>query len=274
MAHIPSQEPYLHPYSYVPAPPRISGTAMPHGVFLSTGTASTASALSLVVTGLFIVTLGAFSLVPTYMVAWTIEQLIHVPLAAVVLQIGGPADPVTAALAHMGVNVLSFLMFLVVLRASPLAGYHAAEHMTVHAIEHFGVQGWQEHVEAMPRAHLRCGSNLLSGILPALLLGAPLLAVAPPVALLVALGGWYTRRRLGFFLQNYFTTKPPSRRQREAGIAAGESVLRQWLADPAPTMSRARAMWLRGMPQMVMGVAAAVWILEPLVQRLHLWLDW
>lgn len=274
MAHISSEEPYLHQHSYLPAPPRISGTAMPHGVFLSTGTASTASALSLFLTGLSIVTLGAVSLVPTYVIAWGLEQLTHISLAAIVLQIGGPAEPLTGALARMGINVLSFLMFLVVLRASPLAGYHAAEHMTVHAIEHFGVRGWEDRVAAMPRAHLRCGSNLLSGILPALLLGAPLLSVEPAVALLLAVAGWYTRHHVGFFLQNRFTTKPPSRRQLAAGIAAGQSVLQQWLADPSPALSRARSLWLRGMPQMVMGVAVAIWVLEPLARRLHLWLDW
>jgi len=274
MANVSSEEPYLHQPAYAPAPPRISGTAMPHGVFLSTGTASTASAPSLVLTGFAIVALGGLSLVPTYIVAWLLEQVVGVPLASVALQIGGPADPWTSALARVVVNVLSFFTFLVVLRASPLAGYHAAEHMTVHAIEHFGLEGWQQHVPSMPRAHMRCGSNLLSGVLPAMLVGAPLISVAAPLALLVAVLGWLGRHRLGFALQQWFTTKPPTPRQLAAGIGSGERLMRQWLADPTPALSRAKRLWLRGMPQMVAGLAMAVWLLEPLAERLHVWLDW
>ena len=254
--------------------PRISGTAMPHGVFLSTGNVGSASGLSLFVTGFTIVCLGLLSAVPTYLIAWLAEQQLHLSLPALMLQIGGPADPVTAALCRAAINLVSLLVFLLVLRVSPLAGYHAAEHMTVHAIEHFGIYGWEPYVAAMPRAHPRCGSNLLSGVLPALTVGLPLAGVAPVVAVVVALVGWRTRHAIGFFLQNTFTTKPPTARQLEAGIGAGRRVLERWLATPATRLPLAHSLWRRGIPQLVAGVMAATYAFGAVADHLHTWLDW
>jgi len=258
--------------------PRISGTAMPHGVFLSTGTASTAGLLSLFATGFSIVGIGVLAAAPTYVLLWLADQYLHLSLPAVLLQIGGPADPTLSAIAHILVNLLTFLIFLLVLRATPLAGYHSAEHMTVHAIEHYGVLGWEPFVEDMPRAHRRCGSNLLSGILPILLVGAPLVGEGSPMALalaaIIAILGWRVRHYVGFFIQNTFTTKPPTEHQLACGIDAGQRLMAQWLAGPPPVLSPARRWLRRGLPQMVAGVTCAIYLMSAVTEQLYRWLDW
>jgi hypothetical protein len=257
-----------------PRVPRISGTAMPSGVFLSTGTAGTASAPELALTGLSILVLGSVAMVPVYCLAWLCEQWLRLPLAALMLQVGGPTDPLVAALARIGLNVLGFVSFLVILRFTPLAGHHAAEHMTVHAIEHYGIADWESHVAEMPRAHPRCGSNLLAGILPVLLIAIPLVSVAPAVALVVAVLGWGQRQRIGFAIQNIFTTRPPSAAELARGISAGRRVLAGWAAAPDARLTVARRLWLRGMPQLVGGVVVGMWVLGAVADHLHLWLDW
>jgi hypothetical protein len=254
--------------------PRISGTAMPNGVFLSTGTASTAPALSLVLTGLTIISVGAASVVPTYVVAWLAEQALQLSIPAMLIGFAGPSDPLLEALVRIGLSLVSFLSFLVVLRLTPLAGYHAAEHMTVHAIEHWGVSEWEGHVREMPRAHPRCGSTLLSGILPTLMVAIPLYSVAPLLALMVSVVGWMTRQRVGYLIQRIFTTKPPTELQLKRGMDAGRLLLERWAAEPDRAMSTLQRLWVRGLPQMVVGVVIASTLLTELFNRLPGWLDW
>lgn len=258
-------------------PPRISGTAMPHGVFLSTGTNGTASFWGLFATGFSIVALGMISLVPTYVLVWMFEQYLrplNMPLVALLLQMGGPADPVRWAVARAGVNVLTFFVFLTILRFTSLAGHHAAEHMTVHAIEKHGVFGWEPFVAEMPRAHLRCGSNLLAGILPALLIGMPLLSVNPAISMGIVVLGWLGRHHVGFFLQNNFTTRRPTTAELRHGIEAGQRLLSEWLRNPPGRIPIAHAFWRRGVPQMVVGVMAAMYTLGAIAARLPGLIDW
>lgn len=257
--------------------PRISGTAMPTGVFLSTGSASTSSGLHLFATGFTIVSLGIITLVPTYVIVWIVEQFLEpmqLQLVPLFLHVGGPADPLLWAAGRIFLNVLTFFVFLIILRMSPLAGYHAAEHMTVHAIERFGVFGWEPYVGHMRRAHLRCGSNLMAGILPGMLIAVPLMTIAPLAAAAVAAAGWIVRHYTGFFLQNVFTTKPPTPHQLRKGIEAGRELLAAWMKDPDPRRTLARSIWERGMPQMVGGVVCAMYVLAAIGGRLALWLDW
>jgi hypothetical protein len=254
--------------------PRISGSAMPSGVFLSAGTAGTASAPELAATGMAILVVGTVAMVPVYCIAWLLEQWLQVPLAPLLLQVGGPSDPTVAALARIGLNILGFLSFLVVLRFTPLAGHHAAEHMTVHAIERFGTTDWEVHVAEMPRAHPRCGSNLLAGILPVMLIAVPLLSTAPLLSLAVAVLGWSQRQRIGFMIQNVFTTRPPSPAELARGVSAGRRVLAAWAAAPPARLTVAQRLWLRGMPQLVAGVVVGMWLLGAVADHLHFWLDW
>ena len=259
----------MPPFWPQPAP-RISGTAMPTGVHLSDGWSRTSSNLELVLTGLAIMGLGAVSAVISYLIVWVIDGFTPVPLTA--LMLGLPLSPAPAHYAYWqaAVNLIMFGTFLVVLRLSPLAGYHAAEHMTVTAIERFGRVDPQI-VAQMPRAHPRCGTTLLAGFLPALLVGAPLWDVHPEIAALIILVGWLARDKVGWVLQQYLTTKKPTPRQLEAGIRAGQRILAE-RARRRPT-SPAHRIWQRGFVQMIAGVLLAMLILGHIYENLHVWLD-
>jgi len=145
--------------------------------------------------------------------------------------------------------------------------------MTVTAIERFGRLD-PDQVRQMPRAHARCGTTLLAGFLPALLIAGPLWAVRPELAALIVLVGWTTRAQVGWVLQQYLTTKTPTPQQLEAGLRAGRKILEGQKAGPLRPQSPAERLWRRGLPQMAAGVVAAMYAIEWVYNHLHLWLDW
>lgn len=255
-------------------PGRISGTALPYGVHLSDGVYGSASALHLLFGGAYIIGLGAVATALTYIEAWLVQTLFGVPLAWAVLDITlsqGPSSYETHAL-YAVVNVIMFANFLVVLRLSMLSGYHAAEHKTVTAMEKFGELRYDDVVE-MPRAHPRCGTVLLFGLLPPFLIIAALGVDNILLAGLIALIGWHFRYHTGFFVQQYFTTKPPTEKQLQAGIHAGEVLLAKWRNDPYKKLPWLHSLWVRGLPQMIMGLVLAMTALDYVGANLHHWLD-
>jgi uncharacterized protein YqhQ len=171
------------------------------------------------------------------------------------------------------INLLLFACFLLVLRISPLSGYHGAEHMTVTAIERYG-RVETTLVQQMPRAHSRCGTTLLAGLLPAFLIAAPLWTVHPELSALVVVAGWVVRYQVGYVLQQFLTTKRPTQRQLEAAVRAGRKILATQKDMPQVLQSPASRLWQRGFPQMAAGVLAGMWLLEAVYQHLHVWLDW
>ena len=122
-------------------PPHIGGMATPLGVHLTTGTVRAgASDLGLFLTGAMLMSFNY--------VAGAILALV----ALVVQFFAGPASPIYAFIAGIGlvpnaerwpayadytllVAGVQFVLFLELMRISPLSGYHAAEHQTVNAIE-------------------------------------------------------------------------------------------------------------------------------------------
>ena len=148
------------------------------GVHLSTRTFGTGSFGRLVLTGLALMSIGALAMVLTYVVLWVVGRVSDIPLVALQMQIVTPFEVPHFVGWQIFINLLSFLLFLVIVRLTPLAGYHGAEHKVVHAIERYGY-ATAEQARAMPRAHRRCGTTLLAGILPAFLIAAPLLVVMP-----------------------------------------------------------------------------------------------
>ncbi|MGI5818987.1 MAG: DUF1385 domain-containing protein [Armatimonadota bacterium] len=257
-------------------PPRISGSAMPGGVFMSTGTARSheglTGELSLVSTGLSIATLGALGMVLTYIISWTLQQVYGIPLAHALLMIQTTVDPGTGPWVDVGLNLLLLLSFLTLMRISPLSGYHAAEHKVIAAIEHFG-EPTMEHARMMPRAHRRCGSNLLAGLLPLLLLGEPLYRVSPILAVIVVVLGWQFRFVLGYFIQAIFATKEPTERQLAAALGSGERVLQRSRETAGLRLPALVSFWRRGMLQMFGGMLLGLWLLTRIFSHLHVWLD-
>jgi uncharacterized protein YqhQ len=253
-------------------PPRISGTAMPGGVFMSTGNARSAGDLSLILTGMSIALLGSGALVLTWVTSWLVEQFSALPLTEMLMMLSTGPDGDSGPMLEIGLNLLTFLCFLVLMRVTPLSGYHAAEHKVIAAIEHFG-EPTMERARAMPRAHVRCGSNLLAGLLPLLLIGEPLWRINPVAGAAVIIVGWSMRFYTGYVIQALFATKEPTDHQLRAGLEAGRAVLERWrqaLGKPVPPLVN---LWRRGMAQMFVGMFIGVWLIGHVYEYLHLWLD-
>ena len=118
---------------------------------------------------------------------------------------------------------------LFLLRLSPLAGYHAAEHMTVHAIE-AGETLTPDNVRRMPRVHGRCGTNLLAAAGVFLIITTRVHSeLAVLFALIVVVVGW---RAVGSWLQYFVTTKKPTEKQLANGVAAGNALLARYHERP------------------------------------------
>ncbi|OPZ80287.1 MAG: hypothetical protein BWY76_03397 [bacterium ADurb.Bin429] len=177
-------------------------------------------------------------------------------------------DPMMTLWLWVGVTALLFLFFLLLMRVAPLlAGYHAAEHQTVHAME-AGKPLTLEAVARMPRVHPRCGTNLWA-IMQLSLVGLGALAtwlstdvgrytlpLLMPVAVVLAICIAFGWRALGGWLQQYFTTRRPSAREIASGIRAGLEVTRCHLTIP-PTERQhpSRRIWNMGLLQVALGIA-------------------
>jgi len=252
--------------------PRISGTALVGDLHLATGNYGTASSWRLVLSGAAIAAFLGIAMGLTYIELWILDQFTGQALASGLLGLTGPGATPPGRFLAIAAQLLPMVNFLVVLRLSPLAGYHAAEHKVVSAIERYGNIEYEQVVD-MPRAHPRCGTVLLFGVLPTLLIAYPLLWSNPLAALAVAVVGWMLRYHVGYFIQQNFTTKPPTPRQLAAGVAAGRKLMALYMSDPDRRVSIARGLWTRGLPQMVAGVVIGHYLLQHILDHLHVWLD-
>jgi CBS domain-containing protein len=175
------------------------------------------------------------------------------------------------ALAYL-MHGISFFLFFGIFRLTPMAGYHAAEHMAVHAVERM-VPLEVESVARMPRVHPRCGTNLITALVGFALASRLLTGSVNrellftdmlfPIVVLVIVLGW---REIGGLFQKYFTTRPPKVSQLEAGIQAAEELLANYrrnphlghpAADPFP-----RLLWTRGFLQTMAGMSLTVALVE------------
>lgn len=207
----------LFPGTTEPIRPRaLGGMATPMGVHLTTGSQSAGAPWwSLVMTGAVMLLIFLAADLCSHWTGVQVAKLFSSPQLIPAIE-----------------GVLVSVLFLVGIRSLPLAGYHAAEHMVVHAIER-GEDLDIEIVSRMPRVHPRCGTNLAVAV--SLFLGissAPWISqgeVRVLVALLVTLFFW---KPIGEFVQLFFTTRPPNRRQLEAGIKAGKDLLHRYQTAP------------------------------------------
>jgi CBS domain-containing protein len=223
-------------------PPLVGGMATPIGVYLTTGAVSGGAGMgALFLTGL------AMSAV--FLLTFFLGQ----PLTGLVARL---PDSVRVSADLLLQSVVQTGLFLLLIRLSPMAGYHAAEHQVVHAIEK-GEPLLVRTVRAMPRVHPRCGTNLVAGGMLLGLIGTilqPLLgSVGYLLAGLVALAYW---RTFGGWLQQYLTTRPATDAQIESGIRAAKALLEQHGRNPyAPVRPHVR-LWRMGFLQILTGFVA------------------
>ncbi len=254
-------------HSGVVMPPRMGGLATPLGVYITSGVYSGGPGWhGLALTGV------VFALM-VFVARWS-----YFISSSWLLALFPPMVPLTNA--HEGISMLlleyAFTMgtILVLLRITPIAGYHAAEHMTINTTER-GMALTPERVRVNSRVHNRCGTNIMA-LLGSIQLGMLSLEVMRPylnfggellyMFLCVILIARYWRR-MGAWLQRNFTTKPPTEKQLASGIAAGKEVLRQFSKAPHADPGFLRRLWKSGLPQIIVGFLVTISLLEFLSER-------
>ncbi len=254
-------------------PPSIAGMATPIGVHLTTGaTSAGAGSLGLYLTGITMmlilvaarsIMIGAAMAVDGVFDTHILTLLESQPVGS------GTVGGLRVDSFHYIIATVQVGLVLLLLRLSPLSGYHAAEHMVVHTIE-AGKPLTPESVLQMPRAHPRCGTNLMAGatIFIAIIsyLGTN---VGPTIGLLVGivivLIGW---RTIGYYMQQYITTRPPKPWQLEAGIRTGEQLLEQYQTHPSRHADGFGRIWSMGLIQVIAGFATISWVAH-LIQKMY-----
>jgi hypothetical protein len=177
-----------------------------------------------------------------------------------------------AAIGDVVPYLLQFGLLMLLLRVSPVAGFHAAEHQVVHALER-SEPLLIETVRQMPRVHPRCGTNLVAGMMIVVtgfllfdaLLPSPWGEVGVALSFLVALVYW---RALGGWLQQHFTTRKPTDAQVESGIRAARELLAQHGRDPFAPPRPAARLWRMGLLQILAGFFAGYGLLWFLFQAM------
>lgn len=263
----------LLPDAPAPRPERIGGMATPFGVYLTDGSLRAgASDFALITTGIAMTVRYSLSYFSVVGIGWLLNHFAHLPYATVLdPNYVPPASQPMMGLVYLAISLLVLFIFLVLMRITPLAGFHAAEHQTVHAIER-GERLIPEIVRRMPRPHPRCGTNLVAavmvfstlsqafGYIPAMDGG-----LAQIVAVVATLFTW---RSVGTFLQERFTTRPVSDRELASGIAAGNELLARYLNSPPTRPGIIKRIWFSGMVQVVSGMLLTYGVYY------LLWLTW
>lgn len=266
----------LQPDLPTPRPTRIGGMATPFGVYLSDGTRQAgAGNLALIASGAVLGLHLWISYAMVRGVLWVGETLAHLPHTSFssIDTLSMPQSP-GSAFTSIALSVLLIGIFLGLMRLSRLSGYHAAEHQTVHAIERQELLV-SEIVCRMPRAHPRCGTNLMAAsmiffTLQTALGYIPLIGndIGFLVAALTTLFAW---RPVGTFLQERLTTKPATPHQLASGIEAGKSLLDQYLQSAPARTSVWRRIWCMGMVQTFIGTLSMLGIGLLITQGWNLW---
>lgn len=255
----------LVPELPAPRPARIGGMATPFGVYLTDGTVQAGVGnLALMCTGLVMTSLWLLAVGGLTWVFQAVSWLLKRPIPLLLL-LGDDAPPrnVWLGLAGIGESLLLFVLFMILMRFTRLAGYHAAEHQTVHAIERYEVLT-PSAVARMPRAHPRCGTNLMAAVfvfftVKQALIYVPALGGMDVPMIVAAVATLFVWRPIGTFLQERFTTKPADERELASGIKAGKALLERYLESPPSRPSLARRVWCSGMIQVMLG-ASPVWV--------------
>lgn len=244
-------------------PPRIGGLATPLGVYMTSGFyASGAGWPGLLATG-FLFGLLARAL-----------EWIAVALFSVLIMLYPPIQllPMGEQTILEGGLLLASLMAL--LRLSPMSGLHAAEHMTINAIER-DLPLTESMVRTQPREHQRCGTNLVVLLLGVQVIGVSVyfglsrmnglgLVLYSGFWLWLVLTGW---KPAGLWMQRHFTTKDPTSPQLASGIRAGQELLEKFAARPHGMPSFFRRLWGAGLFQMMASFILAFWLLGLLLAQ-------
>jgi len=236
-------------------PPVVAGMATPLGVHLTTGAVSAgAGSLGLYLSGVALMLMMIAARGVLVLAAFLSDRLFGTHLIALL------ASPPTGALGgvdtiHTLFIPLQLILMLLFLRLSPISSYHAAEHQVVHTIES-GEPLAPEIVARMPRAHPRCGTNLMAAAAIFILIASRLgSTIGVLIGIVVVVLGW---RTIGYYLQQYVTTRRPGQRHIQNGIEVGEELLAKYRRAP----NKSADGWMRirnmGILQVAFGLATVL----------------
>lgn len=263
----------LLPEAPQPRPARIGGMATPFGVYLTDGTMRAgASDWALVSTGVMMTIRYGLSYFCVLGLGMLVHHYLHLPSTFVLdPDYSPPTSQPWVGLIYVAISLGVLCLFLLLIRCTRLAGYHAAEHQTVHAIER-GERLVPEVVRRMPRPHPRCGTNLVAAVMVFSTLSQAFGYIpifdASLAQLVAVVATVFTWRSVGTFLQERFTTRPASDQELASGIAAGEELLARYLNSPPTRPGLFKRLWFSGMFQIASGM-----LLTYLVSYL-IWLTW
>lgn len=244
-------------------PPRVGGLATPLGVYMTSGFyASGAGWKGLIATGLLF---GVFA---------RFLEWIALALFSVLIMLYPPIQLLPAGEQTILEGGLLLASLMALIRLSPIAGLHAAEHMTINAIER-DLPLTEPMIRTQSREHQRCGTNLVI-----LLLGIQVLGLTiyfgwnrmNVLGLLLYSGFWLWLlttfwKRAGLWMQRYFTTKEPSSAQLASGMKAGQELLDKFAAKPHGMPSLSRRLWGAGLFQMMVSFMLSFWLIGLLLAQ-------
>jgi CBS domain-containing protein len=230
-------------------PGLVGGMATPAGVYLTNGEVSGgAKPIALAITGALLFITYFIGIAVTYGGLLVAERTTGTPL----LENAFNAVGLPGAIFQLG----PVLVFLLLIRLSPISGTHAAEHMVVHAIERREPLVY-EVVSRMPRVHPRCGTNIAVGAMMFLILldfGWRFMGqIGPLFALAFTVLTW---RSVGGVVQYLVTTKPPHRRQVEGAIAAANELIENYRKSARLSPNFWRRLSKSGLPFVMAGAMA------------------
>lgn len=217
-------------------PRTIGGLATPLGVYLTDGYYNAGAGVA----GLFL-TGVAFSIVLTLITLGSLFLIDRYPVPEsflLIFQLG---------------------LFILILRISPLVGYHASEHMTIHAMEK-GLELTVENVREQPKEHVRCGTNLMFlmfGLSFLYLISLDFLhylSLISHTLILIVLSSLliFNWKKIGNVLQKFLTTAKPTDKQLKSGIRAAEELLDYYKDNTSPVKyTLARKIWNMGILQVL-----------------------
>lgn len=167
------------------------------------------------------------SMVATLGVLWLFVRLLEFGSGAA----GGAFGGILGFFAEFPILPM-LLVFFATLKFSPMGRYHGAEHKAVAAYEKYG-EVTLGGAMLSSRIHPRCGTNILSYIVLASLLD-PFIAWPGYAVLQFLLISelWFTFGQtrpsiaIGNFMQRYFTTTEPTRRELEVAVESLERLVR------------------------------------------------
>lgn len=243
--------------------PNPGGMATPFGIHLSAGgVRSGVRSAHLVMGGAVLGLMIAVAYAGVGLLAALADRAFGTGLWSIWTRLDPPPGT-GAAFIWLGLQGLAALLFLVILRVSPLPGYHGAEHQVAHALE-MGESLDEASVARMPRVHPRCGTNVAAGAALFIAVAAAWTALSPwrtdalvgaAIGAMLALRNW---RRLGSWLQEHVTTRAPRAHQLRQAIEAGRELRRKYAASGCGSEPRWRRLWNSGVPQIALGVFLAL----------------